>query len=312
MLSSKITTPNKAGTLKGVSPISSNGNVMVKVKDTASFIEAARAVHGDKYDYSSTVWTKANDPISFKCNCCGKTINLYTARKHIQEKQTGCGKCHRKPTASKQELEQLRNRQCKICGNKINSINRHKVTCSAECGRKSGMVDRAEVKCCSCGKAFEKRVTQVLENNCCSSICQIEWALKTNQGGPKADWLNRSKKAKLKWRNRRSKDRIKSSEYGLWLRKASEQRSIFSIKEGSPWKRRCASARAMLAERLEPAVKKEKTILITDWIKACDRSHRRFIEKVKRSNASPWMKKITTVESSMRKRRQLRNAKQST
>lgn len=40
---SKITTPNEAGTSLGVSPISSNRNVMVKVKDTLSFINAAIA-----------------------------------------------------------------------------------------------------------------------------------------------------------------------------------------------------------------------------------------------------------------------------
>lgn len=101
LLSSKIATPNKAGTLKGVSPISSTRNVMVKVKDTASFIEAARAVHGDKYDYSLTVWTKSNDPVSFKCNCCGRVITNSGARKHIYGKQTGCGKCYRKPTQPK-------------------------------------------------------------------------------------------------------------------------------------------------------------------------------------------------------------------
>ena len=36
---------------------------MVKVKDTVSFIRRAIEVHGDKYDYSQTVWNGSSNPI---------------------------------------------------------------------------------------------------------------------------------------------------------------------------------------------------------------------------------------------------------
>jgi hypothetical protein len=309
MLSDKITTPNKAGTLKGVSPISSSRNVMAKVKDTASFIEAARAVHGDKYDYSQTVWTKANDPISFKCNCCGRVITNSGARKHIFGQQSGCGKCYRKPTALKQELELLKNRKCKICGNKINSINRHKVTCSADCGRKAVMVDRVEVNCCSCGKAFEKRVTQIRENNCCSSECQIEWALKTNQGGPKADWLIRSKNAKSKWIKRRRTERLKKSSYVEWNRHANRQFKALLAEKTSEWMQRCISSSSGLSQRLFLSGAKKRRKPIKTFEELCSVA---IVARIDYSSMEEWSRKCYSAQKNMKWKRRLRNVKRHT
>lgn len=88
----KITTPNEAATSHGVLPISSGRNVMAKVKDTLSFIEAARAVHGDRYDYSQTDYVGANQPIKIICKKHGE-FTLAWAASHYMKKGSGCQKC---------------------------------------------------------------------------------------------------------------------------------------------------------------------------------------------------------------------------
>lgn len=112
LLDDKITTPNKAGTLKGVSPISSSRNVMVKVKDTASFIEAAIAVHGDKYDYSQTVYVNTRSPIVIVCKKCGP-FTLSEPRSHLRlDKKCGCRACEQEET-----LQRIgRAKSCIRCG----------------------------------------------------------------------------------------------------------------------------------------------------------------------------------------------------
>lgn len=65
---------------------------MARVQDTASFIAAAIAVHGDRYDYSQTDYVGANMPIQIIC----KTHGLFTlgwAASHYGEKGSGCQKC---------------------------------------------------------------------------------------------------------------------------------------------------------------------------------------------------------------------------
>lgn len=88
----KIATPNKAGTLKGVSPFSSVRNVMAKVQDTSSFIEAARAIHGDRYDYSRTDYVGAGKPITIVCRKHGE-FTLGSAASHYMKKRSGCQEC---------------------------------------------------------------------------------------------------------------------------------------------------------------------------------------------------------------------------
>ena len=64
---------------------------MPKKKTTAEFIIQAKVVHGDRYDYSNTVYKTNKKPIEFLCLSCKKTINL-TANNHLIG--FGCKKCH--------------------------------------------------------------------------------------------------------------------------------------------------------------------------------------------------------------------------
>lgn len=59
---------------------------MSKQKTTAEFIQQAKEIHGNKFDYSLTEYTKANSKIKIKCNTCGgifeqrASAHLYEAK----------------------------------------------------------------------------------------------------------------------------------------------------------------------------------------------------------------------------------------
>jgi len=63
-----------------------------KNKTTEEFIEEARKVHGDKYDYSEVTYFRAIDKIKIKCRKCGHVF-LVTPHDHITHKN-GCPYCN--------------------------------------------------------------------------------------------------------------------------------------------------------------------------------------------------------------------------
>jgi len=62
---------------------------MIKVTDTESFIQKSRIIHGDKYDYSKTVYTKSREKVIITCLVHGDFTQ--TAHNHLYGK--GCFKC---------------------------------------------------------------------------------------------------------------------------------------------------------------------------------------------------------------------------
>lgn len=60
----------------------------MKVTNTKTFIKKAKSIHGDKYDYSETVYTQTRDKVTFKCNYCGEKIEQY-AYDHIRTRKSG-------------------------------------------------------------------------------------------------------------------------------------------------------------------------------------------------------------------------------
>jgi hypothetical protein len=70
---------------------------MVNVKDTAFFIQAARDRHGDKYDYSQTVYAGSQKPITIICRKCGNQTTLPEAKLHLKKEYPhGCRhRCYR-------------------------------------------------------------------------------------------------------------------------------------------------------------------------------------------------------------------------
>lgn len=59
------------------------------------FIEKARKVHGDKFDYSMVHYTHCRMPITIKCNVCG-TIFEQPPANHLNS-NGGCPTCRKKP-----------------------------------------------------------------------------------------------------------------------------------------------------------------------------------------------------------------------
>jgi hypothetical protein len=73
---------------------------MVKKLTTKLFIERARQIHGDKFDYSITDYEGALLKVKFVCNTCGEII-IMIASNHInirssKGKACGCYNCFKK------------------------------------------------------------------------------------------------------------------------------------------------------------------------------------------------------------------------
>lgn len=69
---------------------------MTKKLTTEEFIRRAREVHGDKYDYSPTVYINNATNVLIKCNECG-TVFEQTPNRHVS-KRNGCPNCSRERT----------------------------------------------------------------------------------------------------------------------------------------------------------------------------------------------------------------------
>lgn len=65
----------------------------------ALFVERAKAIHGDKYDYSLVNYKTCKDPVEIICNRCGKHF-LQTPDNHINTKK-GCPVCGKERSKEK-------------------------------------------------------------------------------------------------------------------------------------------------------------------------------------------------------------------
>jgi len=278
---------------------------MVKVKNTAQFIERARQVHGDRYDYSQSVWLGASSPIAYKCNKCGKDTQTANAYKHINEKQkSGCGSCYKKKWDSKEVRQELKARLC-ACGKPLNSTDRKKVACSKECGYISQRKGKLVVMCVVCGKSSVVYPSKVRENNCCSLDCQREWALNRNRGGTgvHADWLGRSKKAKEKYKRECTLNRSKNSQLKLFF-SIAKAGIVVDRANSCQWKKKCSTARNTLSARLILSKEEKQACGLTfeDIIKS-------FWSSLQYEKMGVWEKKCYSTVKNMKWRRRLRNAR---
>lgn len=62
----------------------------MKLKDKEYFIKKSKAVHGDLYDYTDTVYTKANTLVTIKCNTC---LQYFEQIASTHSSGAGCSKC---------------------------------------------------------------------------------------------------------------------------------------------------------------------------------------------------------------------------
>ena len=339
----KIATPNKAGTLLGVSPFSSVRNVMAKVQDTSSFIEAARAIHGDRYDYSRTDYVGSGKPITIICKKHGAFV-LAEAQSHYGKKQCGCKPCTTEKRKSgevgvplkiiacecgfsgsrhefniRSELchachakqrEEKYTVKCRGCGTRFPKSLK-KPFCSHECRNKHKPVT-FELKtcgCAACGKQVTKKVYFKYPQNAlvCSTNCQRVWAGMCGKGAC-ADWIARSKKAKLLWKKKHSRLRCTESisSEASWWRLCSSKR-LLSKQLANQWGTRCASSASGLQQRLVVSTVLKRSKKNRTWQKLC-----RFavVKKIDYASMEGWVKKCYSVCKNMKWKRRLRNVKQ--
>jgi hypothetical protein len=88
----------------------------IRVVDTESFIHVAKAVWGDKYDYSQTLYLGSQKPITIICRQCGP-FTLSQAFAHVRSysgkaRSCGCRHCERLVAIRKKGKET----KCVVCG----------------------------------------------------------------------------------------------------------------------------------------------------------------------------------------------------
>lgn len=91
-----------------------------EVKDLVSFIKKAQEVHGDKYDYSQSIYTRACDKLTIRC-IKHNTLFEMKPNSHISAKQ-GCPLCatEKSGLSCKKPLEYYLQKSREVHGDKYN------------------------------------------------------------------------------------------------------------------------------------------------------------------------------------------------
>ena len=116
--------------------------------DTKTFIEKAKSIHGDKFDYSLVEYTGCNNKVKIICKKCGE-IFLQTPHKHLTGH--GCNLCIKnKKITPEMFLEKAK----LIHGDKYE----YDLT---------NFKEKVKIHCKTCGNDFEQKHTYHLENHGC-------------------------------------------------------------------------------------------------------------------------------------------------
>ena len=79
---------------------------MPKKLTKEQFIEAAKLIHGDNYDYSLVDYMNVDTKVKIKCNECG---NIFEQTPYTHKKGSGCPKCSAIKRVNRKTLEELKN-----------------------------------------------------------------------------------------------------------------------------------------------------------------------------------------------------------
>ena len=128
-------------------------------KTVEQFIEEARQIHGDKYDYSLVEYINNRTKVKIKCNSCGKIFEMQPAN-HLK----GQGCLEYCPTAKKtteQFIEEAKLiHEDKYDYSLVNYINNY---------------TKVKIKCNNCGLIFEQKPNDHLNGSGCPN-CAISKA----------------------------------------------------------------------------------------------------------------------------------------
>ena len=152
------------------------------------FIQKAKEVHGDKYDYSQIDYINSQTKITLKCNIC-EYIFEQQPNSHLQG--CGCDKCAHMINHENQKLtkEEITERGKKTHGDKfdyslINYINIHKPI---------------KIKCNKCNNVFEQLVANHIKQNKGCPFCDCRITEKILHNYLKSIYPNIIKEFKQKW-----------------------------------------------------------------------------------------------------------------
>lgn len=147
------------------------------------WVERAREVHGNRYDYSKTAYLGATKPVTIRCPQHGE-FNVSMATQHLcQRYKRGCKKC-RSLWNDYQRLVKRKDslRACEICQKYFVPTNDRPLmgqcqrVCSFDCAGKlrtrKYLIDST---CASCGKQIKKKASRVKRYNkvYCGDACRI-------------------------------------------------------------------------------------------------------------------------------------------
>jgi very-short-patch-repair endonuclease len=142
---------------------------------TEEFIERAKKIHGEKYDYSQTIFVNWKTKVSIRCPIHGPF--LMNPAKHILGKVQGCKKCGQKAWAiKKNELA-----RAAFIG-RVEAIHGDKFDLSKVVYKNS--VDKVTIICRKHGK-FPISPSSLLRGNGCSLCGDESSALKRSKGTEK-------------------------------------------------------------------------------------------------------------------------------
>lgn len=122
-------------------------------KTIEQFIEEAKLVHGDKYDYSLVEYKNTDTKVNIICNKCGNIFSQ-SPYKHIRRKQ-GCPFCANNRAFTKEDFIQ---RAKKLHGDKYDYSKTVYIRA----------VDKVEIFCKKCNKYFwQEARTHMYRAGCC-------------------------------------------------------------------------------------------------------------------------------------------------
>lgn len=112
--------------------------------DTESFINEAKKIHGDKYDYSKTVYKSVRDKVCIICHDLDRHGNeIGEFWQYPLTHLNGSG-CEREIRGKKEECWETR--ICPICGKEFKIRKKYeKITCSEECRKKYIEIHKDEI-----------------------------------------------------------------------------------------------------------------------------------------------------------------------
>ena len=309
------------------------------------FIAKAKAIHGDLYDYSDTVLSGSQDPVSFKCNRCGTTRTLSQAGSHIRKiRPCGCKPCNHDRLSpckicgvsvsskvyhaqakrckaccdkAKQDRathkESKHGKNCKICG--VWFVDRDRFYCTVEC-RRAAIAKPVECKCSNC-KIDILRSPHNLKNPervFCSKSCQSDFQSKhwfeyqkKSQDELYPTSKTKTKIARSKWANQRRLERRKNSIAAKWWSKCMDGKSRIYRQAGrADWEQRCGSAAVMLKKRREPVFRLERQA-VHSWDRTIRNNKRRLKIESRTKEQIEWSNKINHTVRACKRRFAARN-----